>query len=53
VHYAHTIESWYNNIVQNKEEVVKKYGQFSYRRHELFLAWSTMIARQGIKSSFI
>jgi len=47
VHYAHTIESWYNNIVQNREEVVKKYGQFAYRRHELFLAWSTMIARQG------
>lgn len=47
VHYAHTIEAWYNNIVKNKEQVIEKYDQFAYRRHELFLAWSTMIARQG------
>lgn len=47
VHYAHTIESWYHNIVKNRESVIEKYDQFAYRRHELFLAWSTMIARQG------
>jgi cyclopropane fatty-acyl-phospholipid synthase-like methyltransferase len=47
VHYAHTIEMWYHNIVKNKEEVEKKFGVFAYRLHELFLAWSTMIARQG------
>jgi len=47
VHYAHTIESWYKNIIQNRESIIKKYGVFAYRRHELFLAWSTMIARQG------
>lgn len=47
VHYAHTIEMWYHNIVKNKEEVLQKYGVFAYRLHELFLAWSTMIARQG------
>jgi len=46
-HYAHTIESWYHNIVQKREQVIDKYDQFAYRRHELFLAWSTMIARQG------
>jgi cyclopropane fatty-acyl-phospholipid synthase-like methyltransferase len=46
-HYAHTIESWYHNIVENQEKVIEKYDQFAYRRHELFLAWSTMIARQG------
>jgi hypothetical protein len=38
---------WYHNIVKNQEEVEKKFGQFAYRLHELFLAWSTMIARQG------
>merc|ERR1719230_905881 len=47
VHYAHTIEAWYHNIVENKEQVIENYDQFAYRRHELFLAWSTMIARQG------
>jgi len=46
-HYAHTIESWYHNIVEKRGEVTKKYDEFAYRRHELFLAWSTMIARQG------
>jgi cyclopropane fatty-acyl-phospholipid synthase-like methyltransferase len=47
VHYAHTIEAWYHNIVKNREVVEKKYGVFAYRLHEVFLAWSTMIARQG------
>lgn len=47
VHYAHTIEMWYHNIVRNKEAVIKQYSVFAYRLHELFLAWSTMIARQG------
>jgi len=47
VHYAHTIESWYHNIIKNQKEVVDRDGLFAYRRHEWFLAWSTMIARQG------
>jgi hypothetical protein len=38
---------WYHNIVKNKDEVIAKHGKFAYRLHELFLAWSTMIARQG------
>jgi hypothetical protein len=38
---------WYHNIVKNKEAVTKQYGKFAYRLHEVFLAWSTMIARQG------
>jgi len=47
VNYAHTIEHWYHFLVKNQDEVIEKYGQFAYRRHEIFLAWSTMIARQG------
>ena len=47
VHYAHTIEMWYHNFVKNKATILKDYGTFAYRLHELFLAWSTMIARQG------
>jgi len=38
---------WYHNIVKNQTEVEGKFGKFAYRLHELFLAWSTMIARQG------
>ena len=37
----------YHNFVKNKAAIVKDYGLFAYRLHELFLAWSTMIARQG------
>lgn len=47
VHYAHTIEMWYHNFVKNKDMVLKNFGRFAYRLHEVFLAWSTMIARQG------
>jgi len=47
VHYAHTIEAWYRYIKKNQQKVIERDGQFAYRRHELFLAWSTMIARQG------
>jgi len=47
VHYAHTIEQWYNNLLKRKNEIIEKFGKFAYRRHEVFLAWSTMIARQG------
>jgi len=47
VHYAYTIEKWYDNIIKKNQELINKYGLFAYRRHELFLAWSTMIARQG------
>jgi len=46
-HYAHTIEQWYHQLIKNQEEVKEKYGRFAFRRHEVFLAWSTMIARQG------
>merc|ERR1719487_3169648 len=47
VHYAHTIEKWYIFLVKKKDEILEKFGKFAYRRHEIFLAWSTMIARQG------
>lgn len=47
VHYAHTIESWYRYIKQNEQKIIDRDGLFAYRRHELFLAWSTMVARQG------
>ena len=47
VHYAHTIEMWYHNLVKNKESVIKRDGLGAYRIHEVFLAWSTMIAREG------
>ncbi|ORY45462.1 S-adenosyl-L-methionine-dependent methyltransferase [Rhizoclosmatium globosum] len=47
VHYSATIYRWYLNWVQNKEKVVSKYGVRWFRVWEIFLAWSSIIARQG------
>merc|ERR1712228_940343 len=53
VHYARTIEMWHDNWVSNKEAVTKKYTTWWYRMWDVFLAWSTMIARQGSSSVFM
>ncbi|KAJ3077361.1 hypothetical protein HDU98_000011 [Podochytrium sp. JEL0797] len=47
VHYSATIYRWYLNWMENKEVVVKTYGVRWFRVWELFLAWSSIIARQG------
>jgi len=53
VHYARTIEMWHDNWVSNKEQVIAKYTTWWYRMWDVFLAWSTMIARQGSSSVFM
>jgi len=52
-HYARTIEMWHDNWVSNKVEVTKKYKTRWYRLWDVFLAWSTMIARQGSSSVYM
>ncbi|KAI9342345.1 S-adenosyl-L-methionine-dependent methyltransferase [Obelidium mucronatum] len=47
VHYSATIYRWYLNWMQNKEKVIGKYGVRWFRVWELFLAWSSIVARQG------
>ncbi|KAJ1552946.1 hypothetical protein HK405_009468, partial [Cladochytrium tenue] len=47
VHYSATIYRWYLNWLGNKDKVIEKYGVRWFRIWELFLAWSTIIARQG------
>lgn len=53
VHYARTIEMWHDNWVSNKDDVVKAYNTWWYRLWDVFLAWSTMIARQGSSSVYM
>ena len=54
VHYARTLEMWHDNWVSNKEKILgSKYGVWWYRLWDVFLAWSTMIARQGSSSVFM
>ncbi|KAI8071651.1 Mycolic acid cyclopropane synthetase-domain-containing protein [Gongronella butleri] len=47
VHYSATLERWYLNWVQNRDEIRAKYGDKITRVWDIFLAWSTIISRQG------
>ncbi|KAJ3224915.1 hypothetical protein HK099_007635 [Clydaea vesicula] len=47
VHYSATIYRWYLNWMKNKDRMIEKYGVVWFRRWEVFLAWSTVVARQG------
>ncbi|KAF8994007.1 sphingolipid C9-methyltransferase [Cyathus striatus] len=52
VHYSATLYRWYKNWVSNKDKVVEKYGDRWYRIWVFFLAYSTIISRQGGASVF-
>ncbi|KAL2271921.1 hypothetical protein VTJ83DRAFT_1292 [Remersonia thermophila] len=47
VHYSATIWRWYRNWIANREKVEAKYGKRWFRIWEYFLAYSTIISRQG------
>lgn len=59
VHYSATLWRWYRNWMSNKSEIIAKYGERSlplsesvsnnrwFRIWEFFLAYSTIISRQG------
>ncbi|KAF1824248.1 S-adenosyl-L-methionine-dependent methyltransferase [Dissoconium aciculare CBS 342.82] len=47
VHYSATIWRWYRNWMGNKDKVIAKYGIRWFRIWEFFLAYSTIISRQG------
>jgi len=46
-HYSATLECWYHNWIANKDAVISKYGVRWFRKWEVFLAWSSIIANQG------
>ena len=47
VHYSATLWRWYRNWIGNKAKVEAKYGTRWFRIWEYFLAYSTIISRQG------
>ncbi|KAH6841149.1 S-adenosyl-L-methionine-dependent methyltransferase [Chaetomium sp. MPI-CAGE-AT-0009] len=47
VHYSATLWRWYRNWMANKDKVEAKYGKRWFRIWEYFLAYSTIISRQG------
>ncbi|THH06598.1 hypothetical protein EW145_g3977 [Phellinidium pouzarii] len=52
VHYSATIYRWYQNWVSNKDKVISAYGERWYKVWVFFLAYSTIISRQGSFSVF-
>ncbi len=47
IHYGWTIKYWHDNWLSNKEKILATYGERWFRIWHMFLAWSTIIARQG------
>jgi len=46
-HYSQTLFSWQKTWESKKDAIVKVYGERSWRRWRVFLAWSVRIARRG------
>lgn len=46
-HYSQTLHHWQKVWEAKKEVVVKAYGERSWRRWRVFLAWSVRVARRG------
>ncbi|CAJ1455045.1 unnamed protein product [Effrenium voratum] len=46
-HYSKTLAAWLKNWEASKETIVKTYGERSFRRWQVFLAWSVRISRRG------
>lgn len=53
VHYALTINKWFENWMKNRDAVVSKYGEWWFRLWVVFLGWSTVIATQGCSTVFL
>ncbi|MFY0653784.1 MAG: class I SAM-dependent methyltransferase [Cyclobacteriaceae bacterium] len=51
-HYSITINRWLDNWLANKEKVLAKYDERTFRIYEIFLAWSTLIARWGGSTAY-
>ncbi|KAF5579054.1 cyclopropane-fatty-acyl-phospholipid synthase [Fusarium pseudocircinatum] len=52
VHYSATLWRWYRNWMSNRDKVEAKYGKRWFRIWEYFLAYSTIISRQGSATCF-
>lgn len=46
-HYSQTLAHWLSNWEADKDRIVKAYGERSWRRWQVFLAWSVRISRRG------
>lgn len=52
-HYSRTLDHWLDEWIEGKDEIIANYGAQSWRRWEVFLAWSVRVARQGSSTVFM
>ena len=52
IHYSKTINHWYDNWMSNKDKVLGKYDLYTFRMYEIFLGWSTVIAKIGGSTAY-
>jgi len=52
-HYSRTLDHWLDEWKEGKDHIVANYGEQSWRRWEVFLAWSVRVARQGSSTVFM
>jgi cyclopropane fatty-acyl-phospholipid synthase-like methyltransferase len=52
-HYSRTLNHWLDEWKLDKQNMSQKYGDKTWRRWEVFLAWSTRVARQGSSTVFM
>ncbi len=52
IHYSKTIDAWYHNWMGNKDKVIAKYGEYTFRMYQIFLGWSVEIAREGGSTAY-
>ena len=47
MHYSVTLNRWYDNWLVNKDAIIEKYGEGWFRLWNFFLAWATVVAKEG------
>jgi cyclopropane fatty-acyl-phospholipid synthase-like methyltransferase len=52
-HYSRTLDHWLDEWKLAKDSIIAAYGEQSWRRWEVFLAWSVRVARQGSSTVFM
>ena len=52
IHYRWTSRAWHRNWLANKDAVIAAYGERWFRIWHFFLAWSSIIGKQGNAACF-
>jgi cyclopropane fatty-acyl-phospholipid synthase-like methyltransferase len=52
IHYSVTLKQWYDNWLANEEAVMEAYGEWWFRLWSFFLAWASLVAKEGQSTCF-